>query len=160
MSESNIHMRFVAGTGFESWAILKRANIAMPFTPSHVEGVVDGGYIGARFSGGVKWRPVGYDTGHFSHELILDIPSSPEQGKLYEDFLRSHVGWKYDWKSIFDFALPENWHTYQHIICSALQTLALRKATVFQWPVARPAHLTSPTDLLFGLSCIMEVPGI
>jgi hypothetical protein len=38
--------------------------------------------------------------------------------------------------------------------------LALRACNWFRWPLAAPAHLISPRDLLLIVSGQMEVPGI
>jgi hypothetical protein len=47
-----------------------------------------------------------------------------------------------------------------HAICSALITLALRACGWLQWPIAAPAHLVDPRDLLLIISGRMQIPGI
>jgi hypothetical protein len=157
-------LRFVAGTQLDSRFIIWREQVTMPFTPSHVEAVVedaDGiGYVGARLRGGILRRPVGYDQGTVSNEMFLDLTASDAQNKLFYDFVLSKIGELYDWQSIFDFIVPVNRHTTDRAICSAFMTLALRHCGWLQWPVAAPAHLISPRDLLLMISAKMQVPGI
>ena len=159
-----ICLRFVAGTSLVSKAIIAQEKTAMPLTPSHVEAKIetkDGiGYIGSHLNGGVQWRPIDYDKGQFSSELILDIVASDSQTKIFNDYIISKIGTKYDWEAIFGFIIPEHFHMKDHEICSALCTLGLRKSNWLQWPVAAPAHLVSPRDLLLMASAIMQVPGI
>ena len=131
----------------------------MPFTPSHVEAVTpDGFYLGAHFSGGVQKRPKDYDAGKFSHELFLTLESTEEQAAAFYVFLDKHIGEKYDWRAIIGFIIPEHEHIPNHTICSALIALALRACNYFQWPLAAPAHLIDPRDLLLLLSGRMKVP--
>lgn len=155
-------LRFVAQTTLISELIVLREQIAMPFTPSHVEAVSQdcAFYIGAHIQGGIQRRPIGYDTKTMTHELILDLASTDKQDSDFWAFVETHVGEPYDWKSILDFTLPFDWHEPNHAICSAFMLLALRACKWLQWPVAAPAHLISPRDLLLMISARMEVPGI
>jgi hypothetical protein len=131
----------------------------MPFTPSHVEAVTpDGFYLGAHFSGGVQKRSKDYDAGKFSHELFLTLEMTDEQVMTFYAFLDKHTGEKYDWRAIIGFLIPEHEHIPNHAICSALIALALRACNYFQWPLAAPAHLIDPRDLLLMLSRRMLVP--
>lgn len=159
-------LRFVASNTIVSRLIIARESIAMPFTPSHVEAVSRDGksYVGAHIEDGIRSRPIGYDAATMTHELILDLRDAPGIVPLgdavFHDYTEAHIGEPYDWKSIIDFALPENEHQKDHAICSAFMVLALRKCEFFRWPLAAPAHLISPRDLLLILSAQMEVPGI
>lgn len=156
-------LRFVASNTIVSRLIIARESIAMPFTPSHVEAVSRDGtsYVGAHIEDGIRSRPIGYDAKDMTHELILDLGEPlPGQEDMFHDYTEAHIGEPYDWKSIIDFALPENEHQKDHAICSAFMVLALRKCSYFLWPLAAPAHLISPRDLLLILSAEMEVPGI
>lgn len=154
-----IRLRFVAGCDSISLAIILRSQICMPFTPSHVECVMpDGKYAGQHFQGGMVEREVGYDKSYLSRELILDLPSTPDQAQAFYDYVRGQLGKPYDWRAILDYALPINGHAADHAICSAVMTLALRKAQWLAWPLTVPAHLISPRDLLLLLSGLVEIP--
>ena len=159
-----MRLRFVKGTKIESQLILLRENVAMPFTPSHVEAEIISngavGYVGAHFSGGIAWRPKGYDSGVIAAEITLDLGATEVQDAAFIKFVASKIGEAYDWKSLLDFALPTDFHTVDDAICSAFMTLALRASGWLAWPVAAPAHLISPRDLLLMISARMEVPGI
>ena len=152
-------IRFVEGTALVSKLIIVQEKTAMPFTPSHVEAVTpDGFYLGAHFDGGVLKRPKDYDKGQFSNELILSLEATPEQDKIFYNFLEGHVNEPYDWKAIIGFVLPEHEHLINHVICSALIELALRTCSWFAYPLAAPAHLVDPRDLLLVISGRMRVP--
>ena len=155
-------LRFVQGTGIISKAIVAQSKTAMPFTPSHVEAVTEDGlnYIGAHIEGGIQSRSVGYDKDEIAHELILDLVATKEQNDIFNKFMLSKIGEAYDWHAIFGFIIPEHFHVKNTAICSAVSTLGLRACNWFEWPVAAPAHLISPRDLLLMISALMEVPGI
>lgn len=154
-------IRFVEGThSLISFDIEKRENVAMPITPSHTEARSRDGksYIGAHIDGGIQARPVGYDQATTKAELLLDL--GPEGDDDAFAYMESKIGEPYDWTSIVDFLLPVNWHLQNHVICSAFMALTLRKKLFFRWPLAVPAHMISPRDLLLAISGRMEVPGI
>ncbi len=152
-------IRFVRSIGLASDGIAALEKTALPFTPSHVEAVSpDGFYLGAHFSGGVQKRPKDYDAGKFSHELFLTLETTEDQAVAFYAFLDKHIGEKYDWRAIVGFIIPEHEHIPNHTICSALIALALRSCNYFQWPLAAPAHLIDPRDLLLVLSGRMAVP--
>lgn len=177
-------IRFVRGTAWESTAIALQQKTAMPFTPSHVEAMTPDGkyYIGAHMDGGVLARPVGYDAGKIARlpdgydksvfpdglcDLQLDlgaarnvIDSAEWQDATFYKYLNDSVGEPYDWEAILGFVIPEHLHLTNHAICSAKITLALRKCLWFAHPVAAPAHLVDPRDLLLMISARMQVPGI
>lgn len=154
-------IRFVQGArSLVSWDIEARENVAMPITPSHTEMLSRDGksYIGAHIEGGIQARPVGYDAATMKAELLLDL--GPEDDDAAYSYMESKIGEPYDWASIIDFLLPVNWHLQNHVICSAFMTLTLRKKLFFPWPIAVPAHMVSPRDLLAMISAKMQVPGI
>ena len=152
-------IRFVRSTGLASDAIVALEKTAMPFTPSHVEAVTpDGFYLSAHFSGGDQKRPKDYDANSFSHELFLTLEATEDQATTFYAFLDKHIGEKYDWEAIIGFLIPAHHHIPNHAICSALIALALRACNYFRWPLAAPAHLIDPRDLLLLLSGRMEVP--
>jgi len=156
-----IVVRFVRSIGLASDGIVALEKAAMPFTPSHAEAVTpDGFYLGAHLSGGVRKRPKSYDAGDISHELFLTLDATEDQATAFYAFLDTHIGEPYDWKAIIGFLIPQHEHTPNHTICSALIALALRAkgCEYFRWPLAAPAHLIDPRDLLLILSARMAVP--
>jgi hypothetical protein len=173
-----IRLRFVTGSSTVSTLIRLQERTTMPFTPSHVEAVMpDGsGYLGAHYDGGVMVRPVGYDQATMTNELFVDLPNpvrtfasgspfiAPDpdtQADRFYAYLRSKLGAPYDWKSILDFIDPrQNLHDSQHVICSALQTLALRACGWFPAPLPVPAHQISPRDLLLCIGGRVAIEGV
>jgi len=154
-----IVIRFVRSLGLASDGIVALEKTAMPFTPSHVEAVTpDGFYLGAHLDGGTQKRPKNYDAGGFSHELFLTLEATEDQAGAFYTFLDKHIGEPYDWRAILGFLLPKHEHTPNHAICSALISLALRACEYFRWPLATPAHLIDPRDLLLIISARMAVP--
>lgn len=155
-------IRFVQGTPDDpiSWDIEARENVAMPITPSHVEMLSRDGktYTGAHIDGGIQARPIGYDKATTKAELLVDL--GPENDDAAFSYMESKIGSPYDWTAIVDYLLPINWHRKNHLICSAFATLTLRKKLTLRWPIAVPAHMVNPRDLLLGLSCLMEIKGI
>ncbi len=155
-------LRFVQGSSLVSRAIVAQSKTCMPFTPSHVETVNEGGtsYIGAHIQGGILARPIGYDWAETVHELLLPLPSTPGQDRIFWDYMVDSIGEPYDWTAIFGFIIPEHFHKVNTAICSAKAALALRKCGWFARPLAAPAHLISPRDLLLMLSTQMQIPGV
>lgn len=156
-----IRLRFVQGTGIVSRLIMAQEKTAMPFTPSHVEAVTpDGLHLGAHVDGGVLKRQPGYDGGDLAHELFLDLAATDAQHDAFYSFLDAHIGEPYDWRAIVGFIVPDHEHIKDHVICSALMALALRnmRAPWFPFPLAAPAHLIDPRDLLLMLSGMLQVP--
>jgi len=160
-------IRFIQGSEFVSKLIVLQEKTAMPFTPSHVEAVMpDGFYLGAHIDGGVEERMPGYDAATIAvdpitgkkRELLLTLEAMPEQDAAFHAFLLSKVGKPYDWHAILGFLLPEHEHAPEHVICSALITLALRACNWFPFPLAAPAHLIDPRDLLLLISGRMQIP--
>lgn len=152
-------IRFVQETKLESQLIVAQEKTAMPFTPSHVEARTPDGFdLGAHIDGGVQKRPIGYDKATVSHELLLTLDVIPEQDAEFWKFLEGHIGEPYDWHAILGFILPEHEHVVDHAICSALITLALRACNWFPAPLAAPAHLIDPRDLLLLISGRVAVP--
>lgn len=154
-----IRLRFVAGNDPDSRAIILRSQVCMPFTPSHVECVTpEGKYLGQHAKGGMQAREPGYDKAELAHELFVNIDANQAQTDAFYKAVDDSIGKPYDWSAIIDYALPVNFHQADHTICSAEMTLDLRKGRVWPWPLAVPAHLISPRDLLLMLSGIVEIP--
>jgi hypothetical protein len=161
-------IRFVQGTDVTSKLIVAQEKTALPFTPSHAEALTPDGaaFIGAHMDGGVQRRPVGYDdattavepaTGR-KRELLLTLGATADQDAAFFAYLEGHIGEPYDWRSIIGFVIPEHEHLLNHTICSALIAMGLRSCKWFNWPLAAPAHLIDPRDLLLLISGRMLVP--
>jgi hypothetical protein len=153
---SNIRLRFVTCRDPISQGIRLREN----FWASHVEAVTpEGKYLGAHSDGGVQARDVGYDAKSLQQELFVDLAeTAPGQADEFYAFLNRHIGEPYDFESILGFLVPDiAAHEPQHIICSALQALALRQCQWFAAPLAEPAHKISPRDLLLIISGRIDV---
>ena len=154
-----ITLRFVACNDAASLAIIAREQVCMPFIPSHVECVTpEGKYAGQHIRGGFLAREPGYDRAELAHEMFINLPADDEQSAAFYGHVASHIGQPYDWKAILDYALPVNFHDFDHAICSAAMTLALRKCGWLKWPLTVTAHLISPRDVLLMLSGIVEIP--
>jgi hypothetical protein len=154
---SNIRLRFVTCRDSISEGIRLREN----FWASHVEAVTpQGQYLGAHADGGVAARAVGYDAAVLQREQFVDLAeTAPGQAAEFYAFLGRHIGEPYDFKSILGFLVPDiAAHQPQHIICSALQALALRQCEWFATPLVEPAHKISPRDLLLIISGRLPVP--
>jgi hypothetical protein len=124
---SNIKLRFVTCRDPISQGIRLREN----FWASHVEAMTpQGKYLGAHCDGGVQARDVGYDAQVLQQELFVELPeTAPGQADEFYAFLDRHIGEPYDFESILGFLVPNiATHQPQHIICSALQALALGNA--------------------------------
>lgn len=129
------------------------------FWATHVEAVMpDGKYIGA-YHEGVGIRDPGYDDSTWSHQLFLDLPCTEAQQRAHEAYLRKRIGTPYDWMSIVGFVAHMDFHSTHHLICSALAHMSLRQpeAPYFPYPLAIPAHQTSPAILAIVLSGIVRV---
>jgi hypothetical protein len=154
-----IVLRFMQGSEPTSRLIVALEKQAMPFTPSHVEAVTpDGFYLGSHIVGGTEERKPGYDEDTTVHELFLTLQATDEQSTAFYADMRSHIGEPYDWRAILGFIIPDHEHIPQHAICSARVTLSLRAAKWFPYPLAAPAHLIDPRDLLLMLSAQVQVP--
>jgi hypothetical protein len=158
----SVTIRFVQGSELTSRLIVAQEKTAMPFTPSHVEALTPDGrfYLGAHDDGGVARRPVGYDKATTLHELLLPIEMAPAEEATFWAYLEGKLGEPYDWKAILGFVVPVDLHDRDHAICSALITLALRACGFFATPLAAPAHLVDPRDLLLVISGRVAIPQI
>lgn len=158
----DIILRFVAGNDVESQAIIARSPLCMPDTPSHVECVTpEGLYAGERVSGppGMAERKPGYDASYLAHEWFVHLPATDEQHAAFYAYMKNSIGEPYDWKAILDYALPVDFHDFNHAICSAKMVLGLRTKGCewFPWPLSTPAHLIMPAMLHLMLSGIVKI---
>lgn len=153
-------LRFVRCSDTLSGLIADREGVeALPFTPSHVECVVGGGYLGAHLDGGVAVRPVGYDAATLVHELFVDLPATDEQAAAFDKFVHGLVGAPYDWQAILDFLVPTDLHGPGDYICSAAMTAAARLTGALPYPLVVPLHATSPLTLLMMLCAATPIAG-
>jgi hypothetical protein len=145
-----IRLRFVTQGDLVSRGI----RFAEDFAFSHVEAVTPTGtYLGAHADGGVLDRPNDYDKGKFTAEKFVTLTdAAPGADAAFYAYLNSKLNEPYDYKAIFGFVSRLDLHTTGTVICSALQTLALRTCTYFPFPLAVRAHETSPRDLGMMLS--------
>ena len=149
-------------TGNDELSALIRlqAGICVPFTPSHAEALSQDGksYIGELILGGMQARPVGYDAEKILHEKIVELPASDAEETAFYAFVNSKVGESYDWTSVLSFVDPDlNLHEFNHLICSAMMTAALRACGYFPMPLVVPFHHISPRDLFLMLSSHVEI---
>jgi hypothetical protein len=156
-----IRLRFVTCNDAASALIRLQAGICMPFTPSHTECLSQDGqfYIGQHFDGGMQARPIGYDAASLLHEQIVTLESASRAEEVaFYAFVNSKIGQPYDWKSILSFIDPAlNLHQFNHLICSAIMTAALRECGFFPDPLTVPFHHISPRDLMLILSTHVEI---
>ena len=156
-----ITLRFVTSDHPLSRLIRTQAGICMPFTPSHVECLSRDGksYVGQHMDGGMQARPIGYDAVEQGlKEKLVPLPCTPEQDALFFAYVEKRIGKPYDWKSIVSFAAPDiNLHDFDHLICSAEMTAALRACRYFPMPLVVPFHHISPRDLLLILSSHVQI---
>ena len=107
---------------------------------SHVDAILpDGTLLGARsdtitlkdgtrIDPGVQVRPPLYAK--WKRREVLQLPSTDEQARRWEAFLRSQVGMGYDKADIIGFIVGKPLMQPGHWICSALQLDALEVAQV------------------------------
>ena len=127
---------------------------------SHVEAVTpDGKYLGALSNGGVRARPADYDAGLFKRQLFVDLPADAAMTAKFYHYLGAVVGEPYDFGAIAGFVAHMDVHQKGRVICSALQTLALRGCGWFATPLAALAHEISPRDLLLIISGRVSIPN-
>lgn len=110
-------------------------------------------YIGAYAEGGVQERPRLYDAGRFEEEqFLLLVADSAASAKFYH-YLRDPnvLGEKYGFADIVEFVTHLRTHQGHHVVCSALQALALRACEYLPRPLPLAAHEISPVILQLGL---------
>lgn len=128
------------------------------FWASHVEAVMpDGTLLGAHIDGGVQARPHDYDTTVFTHELFVDLPSTPDMDDKFHDFLRSQVGKPYDVTAIAAFVARRDWQEHDSWFCSELIAAALVQCDWFTSPLATEFNHITPRDLLLIVSGRVKV---
>lgn len=164
-----ITLRFVTADDAVSRLIRLQGGVSMPFTPSHVEALSEDrkSFIGAHLKGGVRARPVGYDTDALmtlpdgsKSERLVALPCTSAQEAAFHAFVQSKLGEPYDWKAIIGFGAPDlHAHMLYRVICSAFMTAALRSpgCEYFPWPLTVPFHHISPRDLFLILSSRVQI---
>lgn len=160
MSESKIILRFVHCADAISNAIIFQTGGLY----SHVEAVTpDGKYLGAHMDGGVLARPRDYDAGQFDRQKFIELDAPAEMAAKFYHYLDAVVGEPYDFGAIAGFVSHLDIHQKAKVICSALQTLALRGCLYFPRALSALAHRVSPRDLeliLSGRADAREIPSV
>ena len=161
---TDIVLRFVTQLDDHLSALIRfQAGVCVPFTPSHVEALsIDGkSYIGQHMEGGMRARPVGYDSAHKIQEILVHLPATEAQYNSFYNHIEGRIGAPYDWKSIVSFIDPAwNLHEKMHEICSSEIVWGLRAdpAPYFLWPLTVPFHHISPRDLFLVASSHVQIP--
>ena len=155
-----VTLRFMTSPNDPLSALIRyQAGICMPFTPSHVEALSRDGqhYVGQHIDGGMQARPLDY-AGSDVLEKLVALPCTPAQYEAFQGHIESRIGAPYDWKSIVSFVDPAwNLHAFNHLICSAEMTWALRACQYFPMPLTVPFHHVSPRDLFLTLSSHVQI---
>lgn len=126
----------------------------------HVEAVMpDGKYLGAHVTG-VEARPPDYDAGKFTRQKFMLLPADADRTARWAHYLRAVEGEPYDFGAIAGFVSHLDMRQKHHVICSALQTLALRWCEYLPVPLPVPAHRVSVRDLELGLTMRLDVREI
>ena len=154
-------LRFVRGHDTLSELIAAREGFeARPFTPSHVECVIAGGYyLGAHMDGGVAIREPGYDKSWLQSDVLVDLPATPEQAAAFDAYVRAKIGAPYDWKAVLGFLVPGDLHGPGDYICSAMMTGAARLTGALPFPLCVPYHAVSPLMLMAMVGAVVPIPG-
>jgi len=127
---------------------------------SHVEAVTpDGEFLGAHVTG-VEARPMDYDAGKFERQKFMLLSADVEMTDKFYHYLRSVTGERYDYAAIFGFITHFDINEKHTVICSGLQTLALRWCLFFPVALPVPAHRVSVRDLELGLTMRPDVREI
>lgn len=148
-------LRFVTGNDFISNAIRMGERDGWC---THVEASMpDSTLLGAHLDGGVQARPMGYDKGTRTRELMIgltpfeDTNHPPGMEDRFHDFLRSQIGKPYDTLGILGAALDRDWRNPSSWFCSELIAAALETCGYLNPLTAMNSHI-SPRDLLLILS--------
>lgn len=148
-------LRFVTGNDWISNAIRVGEHDGWP---THTEALMpEGGYLGAHLSGGVMIRPIGYDDGSRTRELLITIDASKDQNDKFHAFLKAQIGKPYDKAAIAGLALNRNWRTPDSWFCSELMAAALEECGYLFKLSVTDNHI-SPRDLLLVLSGRIAIP--
>lgn len=125
---------------------------------SHVDALLpDGSLLGARNDAvggkppGVQIRPPEYAK--WVRRAIVELPCSTTDASLWQSWLVSQIGRKYDKSAILGFLTGKEDHTNGYWICSALQTGALEEVRRIPKLVVPPQQVT-PNTLLVVLSAL------
>lgn len=148
-------LRFVRGRNMIARAIQWRAWGHW----SHVEAVVPGGYLGARWPHGVTTEPVGYDAGHLADKAFRHAVVTPAGYAAAMAWAASTKGAAYDVLGDLGFVVRADWHNPRRFFCSEWSWLWIFKAGVQLLYTDTPWKL-SPSDLwLSPPSVLLPGPG-
>lgn len=143
-----VSMRWVTHAGFVSNAIRR---VEYGFWATHVEAVMgDGTVIGAYIDlSKVARRPADYDAADWVQQLIVPMPFTAEQERLFRQFLDAQIGKPYDDFGLGSFVVARDWRSPDHWWCSDLQTAACERS---RWIEQLATDITTPRDLLLVVS--------
>jgi uncharacterized protein YycO len=142
-----IRLRFVSHPGIFS-SLVRYAQFGFPQTHCEALGS-EGGVIGSWYSGGVQIKPVGYDAGAFSHEMLINLEATAAQQAAFYGFLTSQLGKPYDALAIVAFAAGRDWQEPDSWFCSELIAAAMVEAGLFPPLLAATANKVTVKDAAF-----------
>ena len=153
-----ITLQFVRGTDPFDYAILAYSH----GWATHVDAVMpDQKLLGSQshvignIPAGVQIRPPGYEP--FAKIARVSLPSTPQQEKVFWDFLSAQLGKPYDHEAILGMALGRDWHEDGCWFCSEVQGAALEGCLVFPYPLATTTECLTPPGLYLACSVLTKV---
>jgi uncharacterized protein YycO len=120
-----IQLRFTRNKGIVS-RIIRAATWSQY---SHVEFMLDNGYLGALGKGGVLLRS--FDYAPEDEFVYRGIDCTPTQQLKVEAFAAKQIGKPYDWGAVFGVALHRDWHQADHWFCSELIMASLEAGGLY-----------------------------
>lgn len=123
-------------------------------TFSHVEFILDDGYLGSRLAGGVQIRPFDYCTPVREAVLVLEL--DPEKEKRILDWAHGQIGESYGWKDVVDVGVND-----EILIPSGLDCSHFVAKAVFQGEVVvsrKPFWQVTPEDIYDCTEFTLEQP--
>jgi len=153
MTDSEIRLQFVCEHAISSQAIAWFSSGHL----SHVDCLLDDGQLlGARSDRvggkppGVQIRPQGYIK--FSQCVVMTVPCTAAQKRIYHDFLTDQLGKPYDSEAIWAFAFNRDWREKDSWICSELLAAAGEKSSIL-----RPLYLAA--NKIVPVACALVYSG-
>ena len=144
-----VTFRFVAAHTPVSWLI----RLFTWSRYSHVEVMVDKGWLGASW-GGVKIRPYGYYRASSVRAVTVEMEDK-DYGRMM-DWLYNQVGKPYDFMAVIGIVFRRNWRSENKWFCSELVARAFE---VGDKPLIRADHVSRVTPAMLDLSTLAETLG-
>jgi hypothetical protein len=107
---------------------------------------------------GVQIRPPKYEP--FAKIIRVTLPASPQQEKVFWNFLNAQLGKPYDYAAIFGMAFGRDWHRDGSWFCSELAGVGLENCGVFPNGLAETTSTLTPPGLLLACSVLTKVEGV